>query len=271
VILGFDSWHAYRVDWPKVAESMRFVYVRCTEALAGVDPAYAASVEGARAAGLYVGAYFPLHVNIDPDAQIANFVRHARDVGCREGEMPPAIDLEVPWDWSGVGRSLVWSRIVRAVRVLGEHFGRAPTIYTSSGWWRDLGAGAPADEGADVAACPLWAAAYSLSRPWTPSGPLRPFGPWSRVALWQYSGDHSVPLPGVTSAACPLSGSPGHGQCQRVDRNAWLGTADELAAFAQVTIQGIDRAAPTVPELGGTVDPGEGVADWAVDAYQRGR
>lgn len=274
MILGIDTWSAYRVDWQRVRqEGIRFAFGRCTEAAGGVDPAYQRSVDGAREAGVYVGAYSPIHVQSDIDPQIGHMLRHMGDVGTRPGELPPALDLEVPWDWSSVGRATVWARIVRAVRMLTEHFGRAPVVYSSSGWWRDLGTGAAPEDAAAVAACPLWAAAYPYMRPWAPpeGGTTRPFGPWSKALIWQYSGDHSVPLPGVTSEACAQSGTPGHGLCQRVDRDVWLGTEAELCTLAQVTAPGIDAPPPTLPEGVGAVDPGEGIADWAVDAYRRER
>ena len=274
MILGIDTWHGYRVDWQRVArEGIRFAWIRCTESVSHVDSAYADSVRGAREAGIHHGAYMPLHVDIDPEPQLALFLRTWQEVGTRPGELPPVLDLESPWTWEGYGRDLVRRRIVRAVQQLREHVGRAPVIYTSSGWWRDLSVGSTPEETAALAECPLWAAAYPMARPWRPpeGATMRGFGPWSRALVWQYSGSHSEPLPGVTSPACPQSGSPGHGQCQQVDRDLWLGTKAELAALAQVTAPGIDAPPPTVPELGGTVDPGEGVADWAVDAYQRGR
>lgn len=279
MILGLDTWHAYRVDWSRVAaDGLRFAWVRCTEAAGIVDPGYLGSVAGAKAAGLYVGAYAPLHVSADPDAQVAHFLRHWADVGTRVGELPPALDLEVPWTWEPIGRDLVRARIVRAVQMLAEHVGRPPAIYTSSGWWRGLSDGATPEETATLAACPLWAAAYPMARPWTPpeGATMRGFGPWSRVLVWQYSGSHSVPMPGVTSSACSQSGQAGHGPCQMVDRDVWLGTEAELRDLAMMppepaTMPGIDAPPPTLPEGVGTVDPGEGLADWAVEAHQRDR
>jgi hypothetical protein len=253
MILGFDPWSAYRCAWERLPEQgIRWAYIRCTEALRGIDVEYDNNIEGAARAGIYYGAYFPLHVDLDPDAQVGHFIAHANGVGKGPGQLPPCVDLEVPWPWTPVGRELARARVVRTVELLEQEFGRPPTVYTNAGWWGDLDAGASDEERTVLARCLLWVASWPFARPWTPTDATpcpRGFGPWSRPRFWQYSALHSEPLPGVLSPACPLSGAPGHGQCQQIDRDIFLGTPEELAVLARVTLPGIDVAAETLRTL----------------------
>ena len=265
MIHGLDTWSAYTVDWKRIAadpdEPRRFVYAKCTEGGAGYDSKFSESVAGAKDAGIYVGGYAFLRLHQPIQPQIENFIRRLGGVGGNAGELPPALDCESPWpgDWAAMGlkADVVLDRIAKAAQAIRAEFGRPPMIYAGSGWWAGL---AHLDASA-LKDCPLWAAAYWRSEPWMPAPTDRPkpFGPWDRVLMWQYSGDHSRPVPGVVSGMCPA-----HPQCQRVDRDVWLGTPEELDRLALVRV---DREAPTQPVL--PVDPGEGIADWAVSEYQK--
>ncbi len=236
---GIDSWSAYKVDWPRLrADGFRFAYLRCTVGESTVDAAYAASVEAARKADIIIGAYTYLYLARPIEPQVRHFLASCRDVGGM-GDMPVALDLENPFPW--VGARVTLDRVLAAARMCEEHFGRRPVIYTSSGWWANLDAlaGATLEERAYLASCPLWAAAYRYD-PWLPPedhvGPK--FGPWARSVIHQFSGDHSVPVAAVKSDGCPgrtgpKGDGPKHTQpCQRVDRNVFFGTSEELRAFA---------------------------------------
>jgi hypothetical protein len=67
--------------------------------------------------------------------------------------------------------------------------------------------------------------------------------------MWQSGGDHGVRVPGIPTA---------------VDTNVFRGDLSRMLTLMGVRI---DREAPTQPVL--PVDPGEGVADWAVSEYQK--
>src|SRR5215475_3457030 len=58
-ITGIDvsSHQATTLNWPQIGQSARFAYVKATEGGTFVSPAFASQYAGARAAGLYTGAY----------------------------------------------------------------------------------------------------------------------------------------------------------------------------------------------------------------------
>lgn len=194
-------------DWAAVlASGVVGVYLRAFE---GKDPdehgpggySFETHRRAALKAGLLVGAYQYLRAR-HPGAWQADLLCEALgDLG--PGELPPAVDCE-ELDGRPVVEVqaclLAWVQRARAI------LGRDPVLYTGPAFWTAQLHGQVLSE---LAACPLWLAAYLPTQPPAPR-------PWARTALWQYTGSGTVA--GV-AGACDVS--------------LWQGDEDSLRAFAE--------------------------------------
>jgi lysozyme len=153
-----------------------------------------------KAAGVIRGSYQFFRPAQDPLAQAAVFLREldARG-GLRPGDLPPALDLEVTDGVPAVtvrARALTWlARVEAAV-------GRAPIVYTSPGFFDELGGDAA------FGRYPLWLAHWETACPTLP-------GAWDRFRFWQDATDSAV------------AGIP-----EPVDTDWFDGTRAQLQAFA---------------------------------------
>jgi lysozyme len=208
------------VDWGRVAASgVRFAIMKCAQGNeAGRDATFARNVAGARNAGLAVGCYlfgYPLPAGKegrDPVEQAKIHYAKCDRVGTRDGELPPALDLEwpAPEDWAR------WQCNAAQVRDWGLAYldaakalwGRIPLVYTYPWFWQHVRAAGALDRYAEY---PLWLADYS--RDTAPHVPA----PWTTATLRQTSGGGGK-LP---------SGAP-------VDENVFGGDEDDWAAFLRV-------------------------------------
>lgn len=180
------------IDWPAVAKSgVRFAMIKCGNGNNAPDPSFKRAVAGARAAGLVVGAYHvgfplppdPMHRGRGPKEQAFDHFAASGGLGSRDGELPPALDLEWPVpgtpEWTQYGCSAAQVR-AWALDYLAEceHLhGRAPLVYDGFPiYWQAIdGASEPA-----FAHYPLWMVDY---RP----GAVPP-KPWGRWAIHQING-----------------------------------------------------------------------------------
>lgn len=91
--LGVDvSNHQGDIDWRRVAgDDIQFAYIKATEGGDWVDERFASNWIGAAKAGIARGAYHFFTLCRSGAEQTANFLRTAPD----DGELPPALDLEV--------------------------------------------------------------------------------------------------------------------------------------------------------------------------------
>ena len=94
---GVDvSHHQGDIDWARVAgDGIEFAYLKATEGSTFTDPAFAANVAGARAAGLRVGGYHYFTLCSPPGPQADHFVATWRSVGLGPRALPPVVDLEL--------------------------------------------------------------------------------------------------------------------------------------------------------------------------------
>ncbi|WP_426560448.1 glycoside hydrolase family 25 protein [Angustibacter sp. McL0619] len=194
------------IDWAKVSRTSRtFVFIRATRT-SGMktsrDACFARNRAGARARGLYRGAY---HYAM-PRKTAGSAVRDARAfvavTGGMQGagDLPPVLDLEAsgglkPTQLASWAHT--WLTTVRALT------GRQPMIYTSPSFWRSA-----MDDSTAFHAYPLWIAH------WTSGAPSLP-GKWPTYAVHQYSASGRVSGIGTD-----------------VDLNVFNGSASQLAAFA---------------------------------------
>jgi GH25 family lysozyme M1 (1,4-beta-N-acetylmuramidase) len=196
-----------QVSWASVRASGRsFAFIKASGRRAsGVfeDPCFDRNWAGAKAAGLYRGAY---HYAI-PSTRAGSAAADARHfVGVtgrmqEAGDLPPVLDLEATGSLSRAqvqAWATTWLSTVRSLT------GRQPILYTGPSFWRTYVAG-----GSSFAGYPLWIAHYtSKSSPTLPS-------PWRTWTFWQSSATGRVP---------GVSGD--------VDLNTFNGTAAQLRALA---------------------------------------
>lgn len=161
------------------------VIVKATGGDRYINEDYRWQIAGARSVGLVVGHY---HYDAEPtirtgtaEAEAAHFLAHS-DV--RPGELV-ALDAEERRT-RDAGRYRTWLNIVERAE------GVAPLFYTFQSFLTEL----PASVWLPLARFPLWYAWYPDSGQ-SDHFPFPP-APWERIALWQYSGGHSVP--GIDSA-----------------------------------------------------------------------
>lgn len=234
MIPGIDvsAWQPH-TDWQAIAASgERWAIIKATEGTTYRSPTFKRQVEGARAAGLYVGAYHFARWELDnPEAQAEHLARELERVMGRGPMLPPVLDLE----WCSTGRKdeagktiyhkrpaaeiADWSRrFLDRLHTLTE---RTPLVYTGPTFVRSYlpRPGRPGwEDMQQVAAHPLWVVDYTAGA----KAPREVLPGWE-WSFWQWTGSGNVP--GVTNRA---------GQLVSCDRNWFRGSERELALFAGV-------------------------------------
>jgi GH25 family lysozyme M1 (1,4-beta-N-acetylmuramidase) len=189
------------IDWKAVvAEGLRFAIIKCAEGnKPAADAKFHANRDGAKAAGIVVGAYnfaYPLP-HIAPSDAAKQHYDLCEGLGSDPGDLPPALDLEwpEPGDWQK------WNCNADQIRgwALGyldaatSLWGCTPTLYTYPNFWMRIGG--PAES--EFATYALWIASYQHPLEW-PNDTMKPlsFGPWGgKWAIWQSSGGSFYKLP----------------------------------------------------------------------------
>ena len=131
--MDVSSWQGSKIDWQAVAGSgVSFAYIRAAEGSGHVDGDFRANWYRATAAGVTPGAYLYFHPSDDPDAQANLLLRELRDVSFTQGDLLPAIDVEVT---DGQSPSTIVARLQTLVNRMVSATAAYPVIYTSPSWW----------------------------------------------------------------------------------------------------------------------------------------
>ena len=187
VIAGIDvsKWQG-EVDWDMVViDNVKFAYVKATEGQTYVSKTFSDQMEGAREAGLVVGAY---HFS-RPDTQegMGDAIREAehflKTYDPRCGDLIPCLDLEAGVktdDGYNVDWALTWlSHIEKQTSI-------KPMIYTANWYLNGYVRRAQDGEAIDaLGSYPLWWAEYRDSDTTNPSKDMTPFEKWD---IWQWTG-----------------------------------------------------------------------------------
>jgi lysozyme len=197
------------VNWPKVAAAgYTFALIKCGNGNSEVDgrdcdERFDPNVTGARAAGLFVGAYNFCYVGLpsgpglpadrSPEDQAQRHWECSGGLGSIAGDLVTMADFEWPEqaEWAKYGITLAgcqdWMR--RYLTKYDALSGRMTGIYTDRWWWLDVVHG---DELEELAARPFWAAQPVITRPINGSAP-RPWAPWTTWQIWQWSQSSIIP------------------------------------------------------------------------------
>jgi GH25 family lysozyme M1 (1,4-beta-N-acetylmuramidase) len=141
-----------------------------------------------KSAGIVRGAYlflrFPHNKRgpaPDPVAQAEALVKTVGNLD--ESDLPPTLDVEFPGSWreTKMTQRQLLAGVRDAWKVLKNHYGVAPIIYTSARVWRDDLGNPPAP---DLVESPLWLARYPFKR-----------GPAVHDAKAFVGGKHDPPVP----------------------------------------------------------------------------
>lgn len=164
------------VDWQRVrAAGVEGVIAKATDGLGSPDAAFLRHVDGARAAGLPVGAYHYIHVRTgqqDAARQGEQFAARYIAGAC---ELLPAIDVEPDDNPAGIAREVWLQAVLDCANAVTQACGVRPLIYSFPSFWRSLSP----ETRPELEMYGLWVASY-------PAPTVLP--PWSDYVLHQYSG-----------------------------------------------------------------------------------
>ncbi len=166
---GIDiSDHQKRIDWDEVAKdkNIKYVYIKATEGATYVSNLYRYNLENARKHGIKVGSYHFLRTGSRIRDQFENFKRVVKK---GEQDLLPVLDVEVRQGWSN---QQMRDSVMLFCRLIEEHYGCRPLIYTSSSFYDNI-------LGRSFNVYPLFIARYSTSEPTLKSG-----NDW---VMWQFS------------------------------------------------------------------------------------
>jgi GH25 family lysozyme M1 (1,4-beta-N-acetylmuramidase) len=189
-IIGLDvSAFQGSVDWPSVAaRGALFAYARASEQADIPDATFGANLQGAKANGLFAGAYHRARPDVSSGrAQADYFLDQARYA--RDGRsLPPMLDIEWPRaTWTGLNDcyNMTPAQLVAWIRdFVGQveaRTGQLATIYTNPNWWNPC-----TGSNTTFGSHPLYNSGYLPSPPPTPAG-------WARWTFWQYDDEGIFP------------------------------------------------------------------------------
>lgn len=156
---GIDvSSHQKPVNWQaEAARGVRFAYIRMADGLSHLDASYAQHAQGARDAGLLVGAYLFFRATRSPEEQAQLLVSQANLFP----GLPPCLDFEERSDM-GLPKPEVQYAVNLAIAHV-EHLAGRCLVYTCASWWDTW-------MGHTTRIEDLWVANYGRERPLLPRG-----------------------------------------------------------------------------------------------------
>jgi lysozyme len=124
-----------------------FVFVKATEGVTNVDRQYRRNWQALEKTELPRGAYHFFLANRDPGAQARNFIGLVK---LKAGDLPPVLDVE---EAMGLNSSQIRERVLSWLRLVEQHYGVRPILYTNIDFYQKHLAGA-------LDRYPLWIAHY---------------------------------------------------------------------------------------------------------------
>lgn len=125
---GIDVSHYQgKINWNEVARNanITYVYIKATEGAKLIDDTYLTNLKGARHAGLKVGCYHFYSPTADVRQQFTNFTH---TVKLKDHDLIPIIDIE---HRGKASLQQFQSRLRLFLRLVEEHYGVRPILYTS--------------------------------------------------------------------------------------------------------------------------------------------
>jgi lysozyme len=186
---GLDvSHHQEKIDWKRVDEKYRFVFIKATEGDTFKDRRFQENIREAKRSGRITGAYHFFHFNYDGKDQAENFIQTAG----KQIDLPPAVDFEFSGNPRNFDKEKVIKELKKCASRLEEYYGARAIIYTTSDAYNEIIR--------DNFDNPIWYRSI-----------LFPAGEKKNLIFWQYH--NSAIIEGVKG---------------RVDLNVFKGTAGGL-------------------------------------------
>jgi GH25 family lysozyme M1 (1,4-beta-N-acetylmuramidase) len=201
--IDVSAWQG-TVDWGKVVTTGNtFVYVKATEGETYLSDTFVSQYTGAKAAGLYVGAYTFARPD-DSAVKTADYFLSQSRYESDGQTLPPMLDIEWPYSTNGKfvapypcygltpAAMVAW--IQAFVTEIKRLTGSVTMIYTAPNWWNTC-----TDSSSAFADEPLDVGSYAAT-------PVLPGG-WTTWTIWQYAttgaapGDQNVFNGSITSLA----------------------------------------------------------------------
>lgn len=203
LLRGIDiSHHQGEIDWQSVrAAGVEFAFIKATEGTTFVDPRFKTNWKQAKEAGLIRGAYHFFRTTSPLEGNIANIIQTVGEL--EPGDLPIALDLEVPNQWTDLAMIKRTELILRWTEGVSKHFTSMskPILYLSPNFANEI-----LSNQAVLGSHRLWLAHYTTaSQPRVPQ-------PWSDWTFWQHTDKGNIP------------GIKGH-----VDLDLFAGTGEELS------------------------------------------
>lgn len=170
-VFGIDiSNHQGEIDWSAVKEwdgkKLSFVYIKATEGATFIDKRYTQNFRQARQNNLLVGSYHYFRTTSEPKNQFENFTAVVkRD----DQDLIPLVDVEEMKQWSTDEFHQKFNEFLRLVE---NHFGRKPMIYTVNSFYNRYLAGRYKDY-------PVFIGRYGKNSP-----AMKDMRDWT---IWQFS------------------------------------------------------------------------------------
>lgn len=131
---GIDvSVHQGKIEWSKIStfqdRPISFVYIKASEGATRKDRCYDYNIDEARKTGILVGSYHFFKANREPQLQFDNF---SKNVDKSKQDLVPMIDIE---EIRGASESLFKERLATFVKLMEDHYGKKPLIYSQNSFF----------------------------------------------------------------------------------------------------------------------------------------
>jgi GH25 family lysozyme M1 (1,4-beta-N-acetylmuramidase) len=189
---GIDVSHWQNtINWSLVAGAgKRFAIIKATDGQVQpdgslfIDPRYATNHSGAKAAGLWTGAYHYARPGANANDAILEADHFASHINLGSGDLNPALDLE---ESGGLSIPALQAWVTTFLGRVTARIGARPMIYTSPAFWKKYMGDSRAL--ADAGYTTLWVAHWGVASPTVPAENWGGRG-WT---FWQYTSDGTVP------------------------------------------------------------------------------
>ncbi len=177
MINGLDvSYWQGKIDWKAVCQGgYHFAFARASQGATYSDPTFADNVTGARANGIFIGAYHFFQLSVSPAAQAQFFLSKLANL---QLDLPPALDFE---DATTLSKAAAAAAVKTWLDLVEQGTGRKPIIYTNANSW-DTYIGSPVW----AKDYPLWVANYTAA-----AEPYKPKS-WTSWMFWQHSNQGKI-------------------------------------------------------------------------------
>ena len=178
-VYGIDvSHHQGAINWDTLkASGVDFAYIKATEGIDYIDPAFEKNWQRAKAAGIPAGAYHMFRPEDTAVEQASNFIRALESVGYSASDLPPVLDIESVHTLKDLPHKELHDRAVNYLKLIEEGLGRKAVVYTNPRFWQDY-----LTDVHEIVKYPLWVAEYELGakEPSSTAG-------WKDYHFWQFS------------------------------------------------------------------------------------